>query len=743
MARKTYKNQTSSRGSLFIPLLVTLVLLVVSGILVISYFYDFYHTEKTHEATLLARTYANTLESTLDARSLLTEQFHATLRVAGNIVSRQEKPFSNEMLAELARTLNVDVFYVYDNEMRIRYSSDNLYIGWVAPEGHPVRTFYESGQDHYVDEIRTDTETDTYWLYSYQRYADGRMIQSGILADKLAELYAQLNEQAIIDKIAQKSPQIQISFINLKGLITASSIPEEIGKSVDESAITSKAGEIPHQLENTLKGFEWHLKHYTPIMVDDTKVGTLALLFDLSNTQKLFIQITMTVLTLLTILFIIFTLSIINTVKKNRRIFSVAYYDEVTGLPNLRYLRKVLENHDHKDLALIIINPLHFKYKNLIYGYRYGDSLLSQIAQSLTSIIPSAGTLGAYRFTDDHFILTVENYGPKETLPNLCNQILARNAEHATLRSIDLTLGVVEWQKDTLDLESLIKKASIALNATNESNRIQFYTKQIEEKIQRQDTIEGELKAVIAGQEGILSLVYQPIVRAEDSFIISFEALARMQSSTLGSVPPLEFIGIAEERHLIIPLGLAIFRQVASFMRKLTDLGYGSYPVGVNVAAMQLLDETFVQELLDLTKKAGIVPQQLEMELTESVFTGNFEALTQQMERIHALGIRIAIDDFGTGFSSLNRLENLAVDTLKLDKQFVDKLIDSASTGISSDIISMGHHLGKHIIAEGVETEEQRQRLVDMGCDFMQGYLFSRPVGEEEVIRLLLEQTGN
>ena len=743
MARRSFKRQTSTKRSIFIPLAVTLALLLVAGFLVISYFDDFYHTEKTHEATLLARTYANTLESTLDARALLTDQLHETLRVAGNIAFMQEKPFSHEMLANLAQSLNVDVFYVYDKEMRIEYSSDNLYVGWIAPEGHPVRTFYESGLDHSVDEIRSDTESDTYWLYSYQRFPDGRMIQSGILAEKLSELYSQLNEQAIIDQIVKESPLIEMAFINPESIITASSIPEEIGGHVDEETLIQANKLAPTHLTYGDREFDWLLKLYIPIEVNGTTMGTLAILFNLTNTNKLFVQIASTTIAVLVILFILFSLSIINVARKNKRIFTVAYFDEVTALPNIRFLKQVLEGQDHTNLALVIVNPLHFKYINLIFGYSYGDTLLRQLAQRLNSISSKGATLQVYRFTDDQFIFTVKNYESEEILYNLCNKILSINDEHKALGSIDLTIGVTEWKNGTLDFDTIIKEASIALNATSKSNRIQFYTKEVEEQILRQDAIEHELKRAIAGEESILHLVYQPIVNAQNSSIISFEALARMQSIVLGGVPPLEFIAIAEERHLIIPLGKVILEQGATFMKRLTDLGFGSYPIGINVSAMQLLDETFVENLQSITQKAGIKPSQLEIELTESVFSGNFEFLAQQMESIHALGIRIAIDDFGTGFSSLNRLEKLEVDTLKLDKQFVDKLINPASTGISSDIISMGHHLGKYIIAEGVETEEQRQLLLGMGCDFMQGYLFSRPVEGDEAIRLLQKQAGS
>lgn len=740
MAERTYRRQTSPRRSIFIPLVITLLLLVVSGILVISYFNDFYHTEKTHEATLLAQTYANTLETTLDARALLDEQLRTTLRVAGNIVSREEKPFSNRMLADLAKTLNVDVLYVYDNNLQVEHSSDGLYQGWIAPEGHPVRTFYDSGLDQYTDEIRSDSETDTFWLYSYQRYGGGRMVQSGILADKVAELYAQLDEQAIIDRIVKESPFIQIAFIDTRNIVTASSVPSEIGQQIDEKILFQAIEEGPTHLKYVDRRFDWYLKLYIPIQVKGSKVGTLGLLFDLSNTNKLFVQVSLTVTAVLVLLFILFGFTIINIARKNKHIFNVAYFDTVTGLPNISFLKQVLLEQEPKPFALLIINPLHFKFINLIYGYNYGDTLLHQIAGKLSSITLRGSYLQSYRFTDDQFVITVKNYESKQTLYSLCEQILSINEEPGPLGAVDLTIGVVEWNKGALDFDTLIKEASIALNATSETHRIQFYTKEIGQRILRQDTIENELKDIISGKKDTLHLLFQPIVNAKSGSIVSFEALARMQSSTLGRVPPLEFIAIAEERHLIIPLGKVILGKAAAFMKRLTELGYGSYPIGVNVSAMQLLDETFVASFQEITKKAGIEPQQLEIELTESVFSADFEFLAQQIQAIHALGIHIALDDFGTGFSSLNRLEGLVVDTLKLDKQFVDKLIDPEATKISADIVSMVHHLGKHIIAEGVETEQQRQLLLDMNCDYMQGYLFSRPVDEEQVIRLLLEQ---
>lgn len=717
---------------------------MIARILLVSYFNDFYHTEKINEAKILAQTYATSLESNLDAKALITEQLHTKLQVAGIIASQQEQPFSNEKFKDLAETLGIDAFYIYGPDKKIKYTSDGLHLGWVASKGHPVMDFYESGRNHAIDEVRASSETGTYWLFSYQRIEGERMIQSGILADKLVKLYKKLNEQWIIDQIVKESPLIQIAYINQENVITASSISEEIGQVVGKRELSEEPDDSHSNISLEDLKLDWHLKFYIPIHVENEQVGTLSFMFDLTNTNRLFSQISITVTIALILLFILFSFIIINIAKHNKRIFTIAYFDEVTGLPNIRFLKQVLEDQEQKDLALIIINPLHLKFINLIYGYHYGDTILYQMGKNLESLPFKGIPIQAYRFTNDQFILTVKNYGSEKMLYTICQKILSINDISEALSSLNLTIGVVEWKKDTLDFTMLIKQASIALNTASETNRIQFYTNEMEQLIQRKDAIETELKRIVAGEKDILYLAYQPIVKAKDNSIVSFEALARMQSKTLGSVPPKEFIAIAEERHLIIPLGKIILEQAATFMKHLKDMGYGMYSIGVNVSAMQLLDEAFVTALQETIQKVEIEAEQLVIELTESAFSHNFEFLSQQVKNIHILGIRVAIDDFGIGFSSLNRLEGLYVDILKLDKQFVDRLTDPLDEGISSDIISMGHHLGKQIIAEGVEMEEQRQHLLSMDCDFLQGYLFSRPVGEKEVLRLLeKEQDGS
>lgn len=744
MVKRMYRRQASGKKSVFIALSLILVLFLSAGFLGVRYFEDFYHKEKFQEATFLAYAYANSMESLIDARSLLTEQFHKTLTVAGQITAMQQQPYSNELLTDLATSLNVDVIYAYDDNLTIEYTSDSQYLGWVAPKDHPVRRFYESGVAQAVDGVRTDTESGIYFMYSYQRLDGGKFLQVGLRVEKLADLYERLNAQWLIDQIANKSPNTHIAFINKNNIIQASSDPREKGTYVDlilkPETFGQESTTQPYIEETPSKD----LKLFVPIYVGGVYQGMLTIVFDQSNVNKLVIQVTVIVFISLIFLFILFSISIINIARKNKKIFSVAYYDELTSLPTVRLLKEKMKTESHDDLALFIIHAINLKVIELTYGYSVGDTIVQEIAHKLADLSHNEVKLQAFRFSDDQFILLVQNYGRQEVLVELCTLIANIRVSTERTGSVTLCMGIVEMEGKSGNFNQLIKEASIALHATTLDKRVQFYTKAMEEKLIRDEAIEQELKQVIAGKSEALSLVYQPIVTMDDEIIISLEALARMESTQLGPISPLEFIPIAEERHLIVPLGNIIFQKACMFMRTLTELGFGSCRIAVNFSAIQLMNRELITSLKEYASAAGIDIRQMEVELTESAFTENFELLAHQVQSIHSLGIGIAIDDFGTGFSSLNRLQNLDIDTLKLDKKFVDTLSAPFAQGIASDIISMAHHLKKPVTAEGVETEMQRQLLLGMGCDYMQGYLFSKPIPEGDVIALLEKQrVGN
>lgn len=233
---------------------------------------------------------------------------------------------------------------------------------------------------------------------------------------------------------------------------------------------------------------------------------------------------------------------------------------------------------------------------------------------------------------------------------------------------------------------------------------------------------------------------FQPILDLKSNKICGFEALARLNSCELGLVPPLEFIPIAEKTKLIIPIGEKIIHQALRFLNKLKENGHGTINVSINVSAIQLLRVDFNKNLLEMIYEMRVNPENIGLEITESVFALNYQEINRVLGELIDSGIHIAIDDFGTGYSSLARERELNVNCLKIDKYFIDKLLTlKPEEVITGDIISMAHKLGHCAVAEGVEHEEQRQYLLNNGCDKIQGYLVGKPLDEDAALELLKE----
>ena len=264
----------------------------------------------------------------------------------------------------------------------------------------------------------------------------------------------------------------------------------------------------------------------------------------------------------------------------------------------------------------------------------------------------------------------------------------------------------------------------------------------MEAAVLREAQVKEALVRMVNGAPGErLCLQYQPILNLKTNRVEEFEALARFKSEKLGMVSPLEFIPIAEETQLITPIGRSVMEMACAFQKRLQALGYGHVRIFVNVSAIQILRSEFLTDFTGVLKKYGVDPESFGLEITESVFTDNYRAINEKLEKLIEIGVRVSIDDFGTGYSSLARERDLHVSCLKIDKSFIDRLLYlSPEQAITRDIISMAHRMGHSVVAEGVEQPEQKQYLLDHGCDLMQGYLFSRPLDEGAAIELLGKQ---
>lgn len=427
-------------------------------------------------------------------------------------------------------------------------------------------------------------------------------------------------------------------------------------------------------------------------------------------------------------------------------------HDEWTGLYNRRYLKTILANDIKIDStvkrALVSVNLNALYSLSVTYGFQYSQNLIKNIASVLEMFCCDQCLLfSSYEY---RFVFYIKGYEDKKDLSAFCNNISISLNSLLTVERIIVGIGVLEIEENNKhDVEQLLKNLLItseeAIHLNSEDHHICFYDKELEKRVYRSDVLQRELARISVGEnQERLFLQFQPIFDLHKNRICGFEALARYNSEKLGLVPPLEFIPIAEKTKHIISIGNIIIQKACKFISKLKCNGYTKINVSINISAIQILSKGFFENILDTITEINIDPQHIILELTESVFSSNFEEINRILGQLSDFGIKSSIDDFGTGYSSLARERDLNVTCLKIDKSFIDKLTHlKAEETITSDIISMAHKLGHCVVAEGVEDEKQMEYLRNHDCDKIQGYLISRPLDEDAAIRYLKNQIFN
>lgn len=420
-------------------------------------------------------------------------------------------------------------------------------------------------------------------------------------------------------------------------------------------------------------------------------------------------------------------------------------HDAWTGLFNRRYLENLLNKEAQKAMpekrALIGVNLSSLQSLNMVYGFHYTWELIKKVSDALQAHAGNKCFL--FSMYENQFAFYIKAYRDLDELNRFCAVVSQTLESLLTIERINAGIGIIELDNYNMaNVQQLLKSLLIASEAAVESD-VEYsccvFDKDMEAAIIREGEIKREL-AQIADDESDdrLYLQYQPILDLKTGLICGFEALARLNSQQYGLVSPLEFIPIAEETKLMIPLGYKIILQAFGFWDMLRANGYGDLIISINISAIQLLRSDFTDKLNQLMAERQVRPENVHLEITESILAVNYQEINNILGKIKQSGIKIAIDDFGTGYSSLSRERELNVDCLKIDKSFIDKLmVLKAEEAITGDIISMAHRLGHSVVAEGVEYEKQRHYLATHGCDRIQGYLISKPLDREAVLDLL------
>ncbi len=418
-------------------------------------------------------------------------------------------------------------------------------------------------------------------------------------------------------------------------------------------------------------------------------------------------------------------------------------HDPLTGVYNRNHFEEMLSRdlalHAGDKKALLLVTLNEFGAVNVTHGYVYGESLVKGIAGKLAALL--APNRHLFQIANDRFVFYIRQYESKLDLQKLCRTVIEVLDESLTEIRVYGTVGVLELDSMQASVDGILKLASIAAEyaAENYAERFSFFDRNMEDAVNRKELIKSELaKCVRNESDTSLYLQYQPIFHAQTGTIYGFEALARFASDGTGQVPPNEFIPIAEEAQLIVPLGKKIIQLACGFLKHLEASGIHDKMVSINISAIQLLRDDFLPDLLHAVAKAKVNARNITLEITESIFSDSYQKINEKLGAIREKGIAISIDDFGTGYSSLARENELNVSCLKLDKQFIDGLLmQDPDEVIVGDIISMAHRLGHSVVAEGVEHEKQMQYLKNHHCDYIQGYLLSRPLPEEKALQLL------
>jgi diguanylate cyclase (GGDEF)-like protein len=451
------------------------------------------------------------------------------------------------------------------------------------------------------------------------------------------------------------------------------------------------------------------------------------------------------------------------TERKNSeaRIFNLAYFDELTELPNRQLFGQSLERtiktakRDDQKFAILFVDLDRFKRINDTLGHSVGDELLKEVAKRLDSCTRSTDSVSRFdpgqgggiqlaRLGGDEFVIKLYGIESEDAVSAIATRIITVLTPAFSCEGhqfvVTPSIGIAMYPDDGTTAEELLMNADSAMYRAKFAgrNNFKFYSETMRTKSMHRLDLENELRKALDNQQ--FELYYQPKADAETWSLVGAEALLRWDHPDRGFIGPEEFIPVAEETGLIVPIGQWVLRQACRQAKAWSKFQFGDIPVSVNISSHQFQSDSLIDDVLGAALDAGIDPSSLELEITESVLLQDVDNTLLALKTLKHAGIALSVDDFGTGYSSLSYLKRFPIDTLKIDRSFVKDLhVELDDAAICAAILAMAQQLGLNVVAEGVETKEQLEFLRLHGCNQIQGYLCSKPLPADQFAVLLQE----
>lgn len=717
------------------------------------------------------------------------------LTVAGKMILRNKNRINNAYLAQIADDFGITKIYYYTPEGKIIYSSTGEYIGWQAVPGDPIYNFMQLERSVFHEGIRKSTETDEYYKFSYFRDPDGGFVQVGYRVEEMVVHTDRYDLQTVVDRIARTEDIVFASVTDTNLVSIAHSNALGIGTDFSQNpryqqALMGKASAtnngkalevtvplviggdvkgvltIGHSMESlqdinrnlildlfALSGMiavlvYWSQRKYVirPMVQLSQDIGGL----DIEGNTRLYLPVSHNnplkgIYTVINHILgrIEGYVSKINDLNAElgrmvEDMEYMAYHDALTGLPNRRFMMEKLNKviGGGKSGALCLIDLKDMKEINDTFGHVYGDEVLKLVAKNLLRL--KKDTIFPFRFGGDEFVVVI--LGDTNHVHEACAEVMSSIRISVEVDDqvfdVDCSMGVALFPQDGTNADDLIGKADLAMYQvkTNLRQGYCFFEPAMLDSIVEKNRIHSILKQAVKNDG--FKLLYQPIVEAKTGEIVGFEALLRL---TGHNISPAVFIGIAEEKGLINSIGRWVVREAVRQLSVWKREGIDVKPVAVNLSPRQIWDDGFIDYLAKTLAEYDVQPGYLEIEITENVFVEDNRKTMEFLQRLRNMGVRVSLDDFGSGYSSLNYLTYMPVDKIKLDKSINDKYLNESSYGIIKHIIGLSHDLRLKVVAEGIEHQEQVRILREIGCDYIQGYLFSRPVEAGDAQKMQFE----